>query len=237
MRRTFHLHGNLKEQFGPSFSLNVASTPEGVRAIGTQIKGFYEAFVGGEYRIYLGSMESDFALDEPLLGMELGNVQEIHIVPMPVGSKNRGIGKIIMGVAIVALAIVAAPLVAGALGVAATGFMGLGTAIIPGVLTMGNVAMFGVSMILGGIAQMLAPQPQTGDYNNREQDEKNSFFFNGPVNTSEQGAPIFLPFGQVIAGTHVVAAGITTEDLLALTDSRRSSVYYSSGGGGGGGSK
>jgi predicted phage tail protein len=206
----------------------VASTPEAVRAIGTQVKGFYDAIYEGEYRIYLGSMEEDFAIDEPLLGMELGNVQEIHIVPMPAGSKSGGVGKIIMGLAIVTIAIV----MPFALGPVAGGIIGaLGTSIIPGVLTFGNIAMFGAAMVLGGIAQMLAPQPDTGDYGDREKDEKNSFFFNGPVNTSEQGAPIYLPFGQIITGSHVGAAGITTEDLLTATQNSRRNTYFSGGGG------
>ena len=61
--------------------------------------------------------------------------------------------------------------------------------------------------------QMLAPQAKglsaVDDPHNRA-----SYSFNGPVNTSAQGNPVGLLYGQAIVGSAVISAGIYAQDQL-----------------------
>ena len=69
-------------------------------------------------------------------------------------------------------------------------------------------------MLLGGVAQLLAPDVDSGDPQTYEKPEaKASFLFNGPVNTAEQGGPVPLVYGRVITGSHVVSSGLSTEKI------------------------
>ena len=66
-------------------------------------------------------------------------------------------------------------------------------------------------MLLSGVAQMLAPRQQglaTAD----RPDNGASYNFNGPVNTTAQGNPVPLFYGEGFIGSGVINAGIYAED-------------------------
>ncbi len=68
--------------------------------------------------------------------------------------------------------------------------------------------IFGASLILGGLSQLLVPTPKAS--NTKEQQNQDSFAFNGPVNVTAQGAPVPLFYGgPAIVGSVVVSAGIS----------------------------
>lgn len=69
----------------------------------------------------------------------------------------------------------------------------------------------GVSMIAGGVVQMLTPVPK-GPGNTDGPDNKPSYTFSGAVNTQAQGNPVPLLYGRMIVGSAVVSAGISAED-------------------------
>ena len=85
-------------------------------------------------------------------------------------------------------------------------------AIVVGVYT-GNpyLISFGASMFLGGVVQMLSPRP-TKDRNNSS-DWVSSNYFDGPVNTELQGAPVPLIYGRVMVGAHPISASITVDEV------------------------
>lgn len=69
----------------------------------------------------------------------------------------------------------------------------------------------GIGIAAGGVIQMLSPQTkalasQDGPNN------KASYSFNGPVNTSAQGNPVPVLYGEMIVGSAVISAGIYAED-------------------------
>ena len=51
--RKVYLKGNLA-RFGNEFNFEVNSVSEAVRALATQIKGFRQALVQGEYKVFVG---------------------------------------------------------------------------------------------------------------------------------------------------------------------------------------
>lgn len=202
---TVFLHGEL-QKFGGPYRLDISSPVEAVRALGTQLPGFYQELEAGEYRVLRGQLE----LGEESLGIGLSDGVEVHIVPVIAGAKSGGVGKAILGTAIVAAAIALAPATAGGslAGLGATAFSVGGYGV-----TYGAIALFGTALALQGVSQMLSPTPATDNYNDREKDDKNSFVFNGAANVVEQGQPIPLVYGRFRVGSIVASSGLSAEDI------------------------
>ena len=107
------------------------------------------------------------------------NPSEYYLIPNVIGA--GGVGKIILGVVIVVVAVVTQQYWA----------VGLG-----------------LSLALGGVTELMAGTPNTGDYLQAETPEnKPSFVFNGPVNVQEQGGPVPIIYGRIRCGSTVISAG------------------------------
>ena len=197
--KAIHLHGALGDRFGGPFSLDVRDPAEAVRALSFQLPGFSEAIRSGDWHVIRGPLDAGEPLGEDGLALGLGDSGELHLLPAVVGAGgDSGVGKVIAGVALVA---------------AAT-FVPAGGALGAEIITASSVGGLGVSMALGGVSQMLAPSPQAGDYGSRERpDQRPSFLFDGPVNTSTQGLPVPLIYGRVRAGSVVISAGMNAEEI------------------------
>lgn len=194
-----HLHGSLKARFGGPFSLAVRDTAEAVRALCAQLTGFRDALTQGQWQVVRGNVETGTALDEQALGLALGHADALHLMPAIEGAGSDGVGKVLAGAALIG----ASFLVPGA------GAFGAG------IITQGAVAGLGVSLALGGVSMMLAPSPQS-NFNERERpDQRPSFLFDGPVNTSTQGLPMPVIYGRMKTGSIVISAGMTAEELDA----------------------
>ncbi|MGS3334490.1 tail assembly protein, partial [Serratia marcescens] len=74
-----------------------------------------------------------------------------------------------------------------------------------------SMAYAGAAMALGGVVQMLSPQAG-GLRMRQDQDNKPSYAFGGPVNTTAQGNPVGVLYGTREIGGAVISAGIYTED-------------------------
>lgn len=120
---------------------------------------------------------------------------EIRIAPLLAGSKGAGVLNVIVG----AVLIVIGGFISGwSFGAASP----IGTAI----------AGIGLSMIAGGVVQMLSPQPKVGK-NGEAADNQASYVFSGPVNTSAQGGCVPVIYGGPIeVGSAVISAGIEAVD-------------------------
>jgi predicted phage tail protein len=205
--KTFHLHGALGQTYGEKFELDVDNVVLGMRLLCAQHRGMQQMIRAGEFKVVRGSVDTGVQLDELTLAMPIRD--EIHIIPVPVGSKRSGLAKILIGVAIIGLAFVGAAFIGGSL------LAGLGTGIsIGGIstgLTWGSVALFGAMVALSGISQMLSPTPKKVDQ--KEVDQASSFLFNGAVNNSEQGGPVPLIYGRFLVGSRVISASLAVEDI------------------------
>lgn len=221
MLRTIVLHGDLATQFGDTFTLDVRSPAEAMRALVVQVRGFRRALRDGHYRVLKATSDVAHSLGLDELNLRVGPRHEIHVVPVIAGSANAW-GKILAGVAIVALA-VAAPYalgIAGGLGTA-TG-LGLGASI-GGVVTFGQIAGFGALVALGGVAQMLSPtiSASSSGSNNKE-----SYLFGSTDNVTTEGGPVPLVFGEFVVGSVVVSAGLSTEETALAAGVTVSEAIY-----------
>ncbi|BAI75205.1 host specificity protein J (plasmid) [Azospirillum sp. B510] len=112
-----------------------------------------------------------------------------------------------MGALIMVVAIAASPAVVGALGPT----QGLGAAAfeIAGYsVSYGSIALFGASMMLSGISQMLSPTPKAN-----LPDTKQSYLFSGPANVSEQGGSVPLVYGRCWVGSTVVSSSLDSVQI------------------------
>lgn len=215
MRQLF-LYGDLAEQYGSCFTVRANTVASAVRLMEANFKGkFMRGIIDGTYRVIAGkSVDDEHAIhfDNELVrkGLNLGS-KDLHIIPVPAGS--GGAFRVVLGVALIAAAFYFAPAIIGAAGPT----LGMATPIVSlgGMsLTYSSIAMFGLSLALGGIAQLLTPVAKVGDYASRESaDERPSYLFNGAVNTVEQGGPVPVIYGRMRTGSVVISGGIKSEDI------------------------
>ena len=184
--KTIILHGSLADQFGERFEMDVRSPAEAVRALSTQLKGFADVLKKGSWHLFRGEVKKGNDLSKDDLTMGVGKQREIHIMPKIEGAGGGGLFQTIVGVVLIAVGVVFA-----------------------------NPALIyaGVALTVGGVAQMLTGVTSTGGYEESSADERSSFLFDGPVNTSTQGLPVPLIYGKVLTGSAVVSAGMKAERI------------------------
>ncbi|NRN16458.1 MULTISPECIES: tail assembly protein [Serratia] len=194
--RTINFHGPMIKYFGRQFIYRAYSVPKAIDAMRNLIPGFerymLEAHTRGlTFAVFVG--KRNIGKDE--FEMTKGN-EDIHLVPVLIGSKRAGLFQTILGAALVALAIWN-PVIGGAAIMSAS--------------TATSVGLMGASLALGGILQMLSPQ--MGGLRMRQGPEnKPSYAFGGPVNTTAQGNPVGVLYGTREIGGAIISAGIYTED-------------------------
>lgn len=196
MKRDVHLYGYLAEKYGEKHTLFVKSVPEAVRALKANFSDFYQTIKTGQFHILRGAdLESCKEVPEEELTMFFAK-EDFHIMPAVEGGKS-GWTTIIAGVALIALSTV----------------IPVGWAL-AGITAKSLVAGAGVSMIIGGVAQLLAPSPSAPAYGTREDpDKRDSIIFNGAVNKMEQGGPVTLVYGEMLTGSIVMAGAIDVEQI------------------------
>jgi predicted phage tail protein len=117
-------------------------------------------------------------------------------------------GRILAGVALIALAFIPGIGTATAAAIAAgakAGFTVVGTALFG----------LGASLVLGGVAQLLTPTPRVAQGADTQDDPRKSYSFSGIQNTSRQGVPVPIVYGETIVGSVVISAGIDTVQVAA----------------------
>jgi predicted phage tail protein len=192
--RDVRLYGVLGRQFGRVFRLAVSSPAEAVRALSAVLPGFERAFLGRDgrqaYHVFVGRGKQRRDLGEEEVGDIVGSEQTIRFVPVIAGAKRGGVLQTVVGYAL---------MVAGAY--VSIYSPAAGSAI----------AGVGLNMMLGGVIQMLSPQRAKED---RGQENRPSYAFDGPVNETEQGGPVPVVFGRVICGSTVVSQGLSTVQIV-----------------------
>jgi predicted phage tail protein len=192
------LLGELGQRFGRRHSLAIASAAEAIRALAANFPSFERELVasgerGVGYRVLAGRESLSLKqLHDPT------GVQRITIAPVISGAGGNGMGQILLGIAIIAVA----------------WWNPMGWAASGAILSQATLYSVGTSMILGGVAQMIAPTPKALDPAERPEN-KPSYSFNGAVNTTAQGHPVPVGYGRLIVGSAVISAGIDVDEVTA----------------------
>ncbi len=201
--RQIIFHGPLITRFGREFKYKAHNSKKMLSAARHLLGGFEKYMMeahkrGLTFAVFVGDKNKRNVTKEEL---ELdASSQDIHLVPVIIGSKRGGLFQTILGVALIAVATI---MTSGA----ALGF-GAGLVAAGG---WGTVALAGASLALGGVVQMLSPQ-QAGLRMSQDPDNKPSYAFGGPVNTTTQGNPVPVLYGSREIGGAIISAGIYTED-------------------------
>lgn len=221
MLQNIVLHGQLKRDFGGPFKLDVSTPAEAVLALTVLKPGFAEAIRAGHWRVVRGPLAGGRRLSADDLQINLGG--EMHLLAAPRGSGRSGgsTAKVVIGTALIAAAFVLAPPVGAAGAAAATGGgvgagmagAAFGSTFMAGLGISGTqVALFGLSMALGGVSQLLSPQPKANS-GFSPQDVRASHLFSGALNSPDQGVPVPLAFGETRCGGVLVSMSLETEDI------------------------
>jgi len=184
------LSGSMAQRFGRTHHRALTSASEVFRALSNTIDGF------DAYLREARAKGLDFVIfrDRRNIGHEefelLGPGDELRIIPVIRGSKRAGVFQALLGTALVAAAIW-----------------------MPGVSIAASNLMFSVraAMAVGGVVQMLSPQV-AGLRMRQDPDNKPSYAFGGPVNTTASGNPVPLLYGQREIGGAIISAGVYAED-------------------------
>ena len=200
MLRRIKIYGRLRKFLGGQsvFEADVANPAEAVSFLvanwpkleAHMAKQYYKVFVGN-YNV--GQDE----LHDPSSAQE-----EIKIVPVVVGAgefADSTVGKIIIGVALIA-----APYLAPAV---------FGTTLAAGITIGAITTSIGISMLIGGVSQLLTGDPQD---NIDDQEPQESYSFSGIQNVSRV-VPLPICYGETVVGSVIVSAGIDTVQVKGFT--------------------
>lgn len=214
---TIRLLGEAGRRFGRRFQLAVKTPAEALRALCVQIPDLRQYLLESGDKGINWRVVTDHALglDEEQLLWPMS--KRMVLAPIPAG--RGGVGKIVAGVALVALAVFALPVVLGGAVWAGTLSYGAATAII------NATTMIGVSLIFGGVAQLLTPTPKMpnvggsvggGPTSGRSQeDQLKSFTFDKSNANTLQGEVVPVLYGERIIGKlPVLSFGLELQNFL-----------------------
>ncbi|HBY4559328.1 TPA: tail assembly protein [Klebsiella variicola subsp. variicola] len=186
------LSGILGKTFGKVHHRLISTVQEAGIALAATIPGF-EHFMnnskekGLTFAVFKG--KKNIGKDD--LGFLVGG-EVIRIVPVLIGSKKAGLLQTILGAVIIVASAV-------------------GSYFVPGNPVSAFGYKMGAAMMLGGVVQMLSPQP-AGLARKESADNKASYAFGGVTNTASQGYPVPLLYGRRRIGGAIISAGIYVED-------------------------
>jgi predicted phage tail protein len=186
--KTIKVYGQLAKEVGQRvFRAEVESVAEAVRFLIANFPHLEHLMADQYYRVSTGK----HILSEHELHHPVGDTEVISITPVIAGA--GAIGRIIVGVLLIAASFFI------------PGVALFGVALAPIVLGIG------VSLVLGGVAQLLSPVPST-QIGEKDPKAVESYSFSGIQNTSRSGLPIPIIYGQVVVGSITISAGATIED-------------------------
>jgi len=184
--RTVRLYGKLGQLFGRVHQLAVETPKEAIKALSVILPGFEQFMLQSQSKgltFAVFNGANNIGKDE--LASAYGT-QDIRIAPVIIGSKWGAVFQTIIGAVLVA------------------------ASFIPGAQFLAPV---GISMMVGGVVQMLSPQP-SGLSRREDPDNKPSYAFGSPVNSTAQGNPVPIGYGQRRIGGAVISAGVYAEDQM-----------------------
>lgn len=206
-----YLVGSLGKALGRElWELDVTSVSEALRAIDINTRGGLERYLRGpgakrHYKIALQKKTNLIDIKEEVHNRS--GRSAIYIMPTIKG-RNDGWGKVAAGVVILALAwwnpygwAYTAGAVAGAGGAATSASL-----TIAGSLAVG----FGVSLVLGGITQLLTPTARSPQ---EAAEQKNSTTFQGNAATVVQGGCVPVVYGRALVTPIPVSITVDNDDL------------------------
>ncbi|AUV28350.1 tail assembly protein [Citrobacter freundii] len=185
------LGGALGKVFGRTHYRLISKICEVGTALSKTIPGFESYMISSQRRgLTFAIFKGKKNIGKDDLGFPVTG-EVIRIVPVIIGSKKAGVLQTILGAVLVAVGVV--------------------LSFTPWAAASPFLYKFGAAMMLGGVVQMLSPQP-SGLASKQSADNHASYAFGGVTNTAAQGYPVPLLYGRRRIGGAIISAGIYVED-------------------------
>ena len=198
MLKTVRLYGELADFIGyKQLDAVINSTADAIKFLICNFDGLEAHMANRYYKVIV----NDEDIDKKELHNPIGK-SDIHIVPIITGAGSNT-GKILLGAALIGLSFVSFG-----------GAAGLGAAFSGGQVGFisQSLALVGGSLVLQGVSNMLFPLPEPPEFEDSE-DPRISFSFSGIQNVSRAGVTHPIVYGEVVTGSVLISAGVTTNDV------------------------
>ena len=215
--RVIQVYGPLAKFLGRRQFKAVVNTPaEAIRFLVANFPKLKAHMADQYYKVCAGKNELDVGSHLEQLHYPMAQAECIRIIPVIAGAGGAA-AKIGIGIALVAAAFIIGPAVGGFLGIGAGlgGATGAGAAGSLGLVGAGfasAIGTIGISLVLGGVAQLISPTPKISSGEDSTNDPRKSYSFSGIQNVARQGVPVPVVYGEMIVGSVTISAGINTED-------------------------
>jgi len=176
------LHGPFAAFHDGPIKIEAQNAFQAIEALSRQIEGFQPSAKKGKARVKIVGYETEESLYQ-----DIPENETLHIVPQLNGGKSGNAWlQILAGVALI------------------------GVALIPGVGTMvSSIAMkVGAMLVLGGLSQLLAPQPE-----NDKDVQVKSRYLGSPGNTVQIGTRIPILYGEDRVYGHYLSFDINSQQF------------------------
>lgn len=190
------LHGYLKDLCQSGLEFSGATAAEVINGLCKQTKAFNVNFDQPKHRIKVVGFPTKDSLYAPLA------VTELHLVPQMNGGKSGGFVQIVVGTVLIATAFA----LAGPAGLAAAGSFS----------AAGVTFSLGLSLVLGGLLQLISPAPKM-DGSGNVQDPEGSKYLGSGQNTVAIGTRIPLLYGKHLIYGHFLSFDIDAVDVASTT--------------------
>ena len=197
------VYGALRKRLGQCrFEFDVATPAQAIKALCVNFPGLDKWLINSEqdgvgYRV---TVSREKVTEENLVSllMPFSDREVFSITPVVAGAGGGpGPLQIIGGLALIAASV----FIPGATPILGTTF---------GKISL-SVGLFGGSLLLQGIAQVISPQP--GPPSIEESARLESFTISNVVNTSRQGLPVPIAYGRVFVGSAVLSSGLDVDQV------------------------
>lgn len=176
MFRRIHLHGLYKDFHDGPITVFATTVWEAIEAVTHQLPGFAPDLQGPKILQVVGFQTLE-SLKSPT------DVVDLHFMPHMSFGKEAGLIEVVVGLTLIVIA----------------AFMG-------GVFWPAIVASAGVSMVVGGLTQMLTPQPKA------KSNPEASKYLASTQNTVKIGTPIAILYGMYRLGGQLLSLQINSKN-------------------------
>jgi predicted phage tail protein len=200
------VYGALRKRLGQCrFEFEVDTPAQAIKALCVNFPGLDKWLIDSEqtgmgFRVTVG--KERITPEDVIVAVLPWSERDVFSIAPVVAGAGQGFGQILAGIGLVALSFFTGGATIGLLGLAAP------------IAIKSALALVGANLILGGVAQMLSPQPDMSALQRgKEAARLESFSFSGIVNTSQQGLPVPIVYGRAFTGSAVLSSGLDVAQL------------------------
>lgn len=214
------VYGALRKKLGQCrFEFEVDTPAQAIKALCANFPGLDKWLIDSEqtgmgFRVAVG--KERITPEDASLALLPWSERDVFSIAPVVAGAGGGVGRIFAGIGLIALSFISFGAGSALAGVGAAGGIFGGAAAAGATLPFLSTALFGIgaSLVLGGVAQLLSPQPGISALQRgKEAARLESFSFSGIVNTSKQGLPVPLVYGRAFVGSAVLSSGLDVAQL------------------------